>query len=505
LTFTENRNGGTFTRRICALLLFVAILAVTVLCFSGGISGNDFWWHIKVGEWVVEHGRIPTTDIFSWYGTEAGIKWTAHEWLADVLFYMIYSLCGETGVFAFGLLAALVMTFLMYAETRDYVHRNYIVGGIFLLLFSVVTSAFFYGRPHVFGYFLLFAELKLLYGFYDDRKSKGIYFIPIITALWSNLHGGSSSLAYLLCIAFTLSALFDFSFGRLKAERFACSDVLKLCCVTLGSVAGILVNPIGTSVLIYPYVNLSDSLSMSFISEWQAPDAKSAGVLILFFLPIALITLGMLCCESRLRLIDLIIMCAFLMLFFRSARFIVLWYIAAVFYGFRYLPEIKVKEITKRGEKILVCATVVLVTVPLFWGISGIVKTHREGALVSTVMSDDAVEAVKKDSPERILNDYNLGEALIFNDVHVFVDSRADLYAENVLADYLSLTYLTPTGEGNTSEYVDVDGMIKKYGFDSVLILKSRALYSYIMNCPEKFELLYQDDQLGYFRIKEGN
>jgi hypothetical protein len=54
-------------------IILVGLLAVTLLCFSEGINGNDFWWHVKVGEWIVDNGKVPTEDIFSWYGMEKGI------------------------------------------------------------------------------------------------------------------------------------------------------------------------------------------------------------------------------------------------------------------------------------------------------------------------------------------------------------------------------------------------------------------------------------------------
>lgn len=58
------------------------------------------------------------------------------------------------------------------------------------------------------------------------------------------------------------------------------------------SVICIVINPIGLKVLAYPYVNLSDSLSMTVISEWQAPDAKLIGNLVLYFLPIVVMSIG---------------------------------------------------------------------------------------------------------------------------------------------------------------------------------------------------------------------
>ena len=503
--FMKKADRCDFTKSACMLIILMALLAVTLLCFSNGISGNDFWWHVKVGEWITEHKKVPTTDIFSWCGMEKGISWTAHEWLADVIFYGIYSAVGMLGIFLFSIVAAISMLFLMFNQARKHIERNFLVSGLFLVLFAVVASLFFYGRPHVFSYFLLFVELKILYVFFEDHDSKSIYYIPLIAALWSNLHGGSASLAYILCAVFLLAGMFNIGFGRIESTRFDRKAAFKLMTVAIGSVIGVLINPIGFKVLAYPYVNLSDDISMSVISEWQAPDAKVIGNLVLYFLPMLMMLFGVICGKMKIRMIDLLIMFAFMFLFFRSARFIVLWYIAAIFCAFRYMPEIRVKSVTRKSEKIAVLALVALLIVPCVLGITDTIETYKNGNLVSVAMSKDAVQAVKDDAPQRIYNDYNLGEALIYNEIPVFFDARADLYAqENIMADGISLMYLEPVRTMNQNAYVDVDDMIEKYDFDAILILKGRSLYSYLMNHPERFKLIYEDESLGYFRIYGG-
>lgn len=488
--------------KFMSLLFFAIPLVVMLYCFGSGINGNDFWWHIKVGEYIVENGSVPRTDIFSWYGMAVGIEWTAHEWLAEVLFFLLFKGFGSIGVFLFSVAAAVLLYCGMWNQAQKYVDRNYLIAGVFFALFGVVTTLFFYGRPHVFGYFLLFAELRILYGFFENQKSRKIYFIPVIAALWSNLHGGSSSLSYIVCLIFLVCGACRFEIGRIQAERMQKSSLVKLGIVTIATIPGILLNPVGGKVLVYPYVNLSDDLSMKLISEWAAPDAKMIGSLVLYFFPILMMTIGIISEEKKIRLIDLALMLTFLFLFFRSVRFIILWYIVAAFYAFRYLPEMKIKAITKTSEKIAVGLLAVFLLVPAGAGVAEMVSTYRNGELISTVMTDEAIEAVKKESPQRIFNDYNLGEALIYHDIPVFFDARADLYAqENIMADGVSLMFLEQANKKAETVYVDVDGMIKKYGFDSILILKGRALYSYIMSHPEDFELIYEDGKIVYYRV----
>lgn len=486
-------------------LIFMCPLMIMLFCFSSGISGNDFWWHVKVGEYVVQTGNVPTSDIFSWYGTSVGLPWTAHEWLSDVIFYSVFHAFGAVGIFLLSLIGALGLYCLLWRECKVYCRKNILISGIFFSFLAIVLSVFFYGRPHIFSFYLLFFELKLLYYYYEHPNSKAIHLIPLIAVLWSNLHGGSSNLSYLLCILFLIVGLCGFRYGRIETKKMEKQQIVVLILVTLATIAGLPINPIGYRVLIYPYANLSDNLSMSVISEWQEPDAKQLGQVILYFLPIVFMAIGMIGEKKKVRLIDLLVMLAFLFLFFRSARFIILWYIAAVFYAFRYLPELKFQSARTLLEKATVWIILAVLAVCITVGVSEIPKTIKQGTLISKTMSDQAVAAIKEDKPERIFNDYNLGEALIYNEIPVFFDARADLYAQdNIMADGVSLMYLEQANKSSESAFVNVDELLKKYNFDAIVTLKTRPLYTYIISHPEQFEVVYEDDTVGYFRITGG-
>jgi len=51
----------------------IAILAICI----GPVQDPDFWWHIRIGQWMVDHGRLPSTDIFTY--TVPSHVWTDHE------------------------------------------------------------------------------------------------------------------------------------------------------------------------------------------------------------------------------------------------------------------------------------------------------------------------------------------------------------------------------------------------------------------------------------------
>ena len=469
--------------------------------YANGISGNDFWWHVKVGEYICQNGKIPTTDIFSWVRNMMDIPWTAHEWLSEVILYLLYHYGGEFGIFLFFFVLASIAYILLYGQIRAFFNHNFVFSIIYLFFFSIVAPMFFFGRPQVAGFFLLFFELKILYSFYVNDGGKLIWLVPVLAVLWSNLYGGSSNLSYLLCFLFLFSGSFSFTIGRVEGRKLSKKARIQLVLVVLCTIFAIMINPIGIKVLSYPYVNLSDKLSMTLISEWQSPDVKNLGELILFFFPLLLMALGIVLEEKSIRFIDLLLMLFFTFLFLRSIRFIILWYFAASFYAFHYLPSFD-SLVEKRKIDFIAKGVFLLLSVLL--GICGSIKTVdtlQSGKIVRTVLGEKMIQKVKEVSPNRLYNYYDFGEALIFHNIPVFFDSRADLFSKTgILADGFSLTRLQSVNPEDEKEYLNVESLIGKYQFDYFIVDNTTPLYVYLADHVEKYELIFEEDNATLFK-----
>ena len=55
-------------------------------------------------------------------------------------------------------------------------------------------------------------------------------------------------------------------------------------------------------------------------------------------------------------------------------------------------------------------------------------------------LNKDIVDIIKKENPERLFNMYDDGGDLIYNDIKVFIDGRADLYSKYNYKDYLNMS-----------------------------------------------------------------
>jgi hypothetical protein len=85
---------------------FLVPLLFLFLRLSSGshmLADGDTGWHLRTGEWILQNGRVPDKDIFSF--TKAGEPWFAWEWLWDVTFGWLHLHAGMAAVLAASMLA----------------------------------------------------------------------------------------------------------------------------------------------------------------------------------------------------------------------------------------------------------------------------------------------------------------------------------------------------------------------------------------------------------------
>lgn len=480
-------------------VLTAALLVGLLFVFSDGISGNDFWWHAKAGEWMVNNRSLPGVDSFSWYAKEKGIVWVSHEWLSQIFFHLIFRASGAPGIFIFSLSAAILMMLLILFRNRTAICQNFITATIFLAP-MVQLFTLFYGRPQVFSYYLIFATLYCLYEFKKNENSKAIFLIPIFSFLWANLHAGSSTLSYILCFIFFFSGLVDFTWGKLHFEKNTRRQSLLFLVIGILSIFAIGLNPYGIDMIVYPYANMGDAFMQDIIEEWHPPDAKKVSHLLVFFVPIFICSLSFVASEKKIKGLDLLVFLFFAYMLFRSVRFSIVFSIAASFFVFDYAIPRKIPAATNgsggRPMFIFICVLLAIVSM-LFCGKT--LNTWRNGKLISEVLDKEFVEFVKKQHPKRLYNDYDFGEILIFNEVETFADARADLFSPHNLKDMVSLFRLKQSDPRAKEKFLNVQNLIDKYNFDAFLLRPNSSLTSFLRTQPEKYQIQKETNKAIYF------
>jgi len=173
-----------------AFLVPMALLFGRMDGFHTLLGDCDTGWHIRTGQWILAHASVPTVDPFSF--TKPGQTWFAWEWLSDVVLALLNRMGGLQAVAVFGLLMLCAVFSLLFRLVRR--KANPVVAIGLTIIAGIASSIHWLARPHLFT--MLFAVIfyTALESIREGRtKIIGIPWLaifPVVTILWTNLHGG---------------------------------------------------------------------------------------------------------------------------------------------------------------------------------------------------------------------------------------------------------------------------------------------------------------------------
>lgn len=230
------------------------------LTISKGIQDPDYFWHVTTGELILDSGRIPTTDPYSF--TWGGQPWTLHEWLSEVLIAWLLGTVGETAtLLLFGLIPVAIIAVLGRALAGCGVGVLAYAAAAIPVAFVLVPYLTI--RPQTISWLMLAVLIAVLLGLRGERPGRALLLAPFF-ALWANLHG-------LWVIG--LGVLSAYGLLTLAGRTPMAPARGWLIGAGLASVAATALTPAGPEGLLYPlrYVNAGD-WGLANIREWQSPD-----------------------------------------------------------------------------------------------------------------------------------------------------------------------------------------------------------------------------------------
>jgi hypothetical protein len=196
---------------ILNILLYI-LFFVLIVNKSLSYLDVDFGWHLKVGEEIYLNKTIPTINHYNYVFPENDNFWVDHEWLSNLLIYIIYNNFGYLALTIFFALIFLTTIFLL----NNFIIKNITktsASSIYILVTELllIKGIFPHSGIRVQEISWLFFLLFLIIIYYFEKRSlinkKNnwkilIWIIPILY-LWSNLHA-----SFLLGIAILFFYLF---------------------------------------------------------------------------------------------------------------------------------------------------------------------------------------------------------------------------------------------------------------------------------------------------------
>lgn len=164
------------------LLVVVGVTAFQIKLF---ILDLDIWWHLKVGDWIVQHAAFPHNGILS--RSAANRPWIAYSWGFEVLLSRFYAWFGLIGIGVYGTLLTVAVAFSVYWMARRLSGRFWMSCG----LAAITCYSFLFlmmPRPVFFSIILLCVSLTLILRAQRLGRVQTLYWLPLIFFLWANLH-----------------------------------------------------------------------------------------------------------------------------------------------------------------------------------------------------------------------------------------------------------------------------------------------------------------------------
>ncbi len=334
-----------------AWLAIVLIAVLTALSQIHPIWEPDLWWHMWVGEQMVDHGFWAYPDHSSF--TQDGWTYVNAEWLPSIVLWLAWVIAGPAGPTLLTALGAAAGVLVVGLLTRRLAPERPWLAVAACALIAGMTFERWAARPHLF--FLTLLPLGLLVLELPAGRRRLLALIGL-QLLWSHCHGSHVLLPGLVGARAIGWWLRD---GRAGLREGVIS-------VGVLGLMSLLVGPQGPGTLAH-VLHHASSDSVSHIGEMRSPTwadlmpSELGGVAWLWLVVVAVIVLAM---RRRPRLDDLLVGLAGVALQYTAVRFH-----AAM--GILLLPLLLRREGARPASwpraELAVALLLVLLTVPNGW------------------------------------------------------------------------------------------------------------------------------------------
>ncbi|WP_291867323.1 hypothetical protein [Bradyrhizobium sp.] len=471
VSVTHATEEASPLRGLLPLWVGAGIYALFLLAGNRLLIDPDTMWQITVGQWIIDHGAAPETDVYSF--TMRGQPWISTQWLAQVIYAKVYAAFGWSGpvVLAAGAIAA---TFALLTRFLSR-HLSESTTLVFVAAALALTAPHAVARPHVLALPLMVGWVGGMFAAADRRAAPSFWLLPLM-ALWANLHGGFV-LGLALIAPIALDAVWSAE-ARLRQPlivRWAAFGIAAL----LTSFA----TPYGWNALLASQKILGLGAALPLIMEWKPPDFGSLGALEVCLLAGIGLALYRGIQLPPLRIVLLLGLVHMALAQSRAGEILALL-------GPLVLAAPLARQIggadnvdpnatpPRRGVPFAAVAVVMLAGTLAYASVHRF-EPHPSGSPVA------AVAALKQLNLARVFNDYDFGGYLIANGVAPFIDGRTELYGEKFFVDHNAASGLMKPE--------NLFRLLEQYKIEATL-MRTQSAATKLLDHVDGWQKVYADD-----------
>ena len=478
---------------IVFFLVFISIFCISLVTKA---LQNDTLYTIKIGKLILNNG-IDMMDHFSWHN----LSYTYPHWLYDVFIYLIYSIDGFKSIYISTIIIYIILIASIFIVNIK-INKNYTSSAVSAIVCSLALGGFATARAQLVSYIIFIWEVYYIESLLETGKKKYIVLLLLSSLLICNLHLAVWPFYFILFLPYIAEYITYKIFKKLKKDnklsrylenKFTISRTSNIKYLVLTMVISTLtglLTPLGDTPYTYIYKTMIGN-SQKYISEHMALTWVESPFVII--IAVETILLGIL---SKFKVSDVYMLSGLTLMAITSNRhlsFLALIGTLCLARVFTYFFERATLNIDNKVIKFTTKYSFMIPAIVLISILSITIysKANKNRDYLSKEFYPiEAVEYIKDNLDVdniRLFNDYNFGSYLLFNDIKVFIDSRADLYTKpfshleyDIFDDYMY-------SPGNYHEKFEF------YGITHVLIYKVSALNDVLKN-DDNYTVLYEDD-----------
>lgn len=472
------------------ILVIISFLVISYL-LAQKVFQNDTFYTIKVGESIFKNG-IDMKDHFSFI---TDLAYTYPHWLYDCFIYFIYALGGMQFIYISTIVLGFILLFSIYNFSVKLGYNKYI-SYIIITVFSFFLSGYFTARAQMFSYIFFVVILYSLEMLRNTNKKRYLIYLFISSLMIANMHAAVWLFTFALFLTYIVQDIIAIIIKKFDIKIFKSFNIeiekskLKITMIAFGLC---LLTGFLTPNFLVPftyYINTIKGVSLSHINEHSAITIEGYPY-VYFFCFVTLILL--LNKKVKIRLREIFLLVGLFILAFSSIKNISLLIILSMFVYIRLLSSFNLKNIDNSiWYKYFVSVLLLFFVITFFVSIGVYSKKDYVNEKSYPVEASKFIKENLDYKNIRLFNQYDFGSYLMYEDIPVFIDSRADLYLKEfnkdctIFEDYFSAkTYY--------------DYYFKKYQITHLILKKTTSLYSTIKE-KENYKILYNDD---YFVVYE--
>ena len=473
-----------FQKKILPILLIIIIsIGITHKSFP-----NDTFYIIKVGESILNNG-IDMIDHFSIHH----IMYPYEHWLFNIYIYSIYNTFGFIGLYIHNILLASILGFLMYFGTKK-LYKNSVMSLIITIISLFLLRNFIVTRAQLVSYIIFILEIFCLESLFYFKKKIYILFLFILSILLVNVHAAVWPMFFILYIPYIVEFLYSIYKKKiirtktiyLKLKKILiqqdCKNIKYVLISLIICVMGGFINPNHNQCFTY-FIKVKMGNSMNIISEHQPTELYTRP---LFFTYLLCILIYLVFLKKKHKLKNICFILGLFILSLSSYRHIALFITIGSFIIVESFSDIIITGIVKKKIIIFITSFSIITSLIIFY-------SDINNKYISNNYPINAVNYINHNIDKkkmRLFNGYNYGSFLLFNDIPVFIDSRANLYTKefnnldsDIFNDYHKIIFT-----GKYKKY------FKQYNINYILI-EQNTILDYALKCDYNYKVIYSDEK----------